>query len=153
MPAATAPAFGLHLVTLGVGDLVRACAFYAAMGLERRDASAESVAFFVAGNVLLSLYPRHLLAEDATIPDAGAPGGFSGITLACNVAQAADVAAVIARAAAAGGRMVKPAQAVFWGGTSGYFADPDGHMWEVAHNPFFPFDPQGRLTVPDAPGT
>ncbi|MFG1477135.1 VOC family protein [Xanthobacter sp. V4C-4] len=113
----------LHLVTLGVADLPRACAFYTAMGLERRDAAAVGVAF-------------------EALPV------FRGHTLACNVSEAEAVAAVIARAVAAGGRCVKPAQAVFWGGTSGYFADPDGHLWEVAHNPFFPFDGEGRLTVP-----
>lgn len=142
------PLFRLHLVTLGVRDLARACAFYAAMGLERRDAAAEGVAFFQAGHVLLSLYPRTLLAEDALLPDDGAQGRFAGITLACNVAAAEAVAPVIARAVRAGGTCLKPAQKVFWGGTSGYFADPDGHVWEVAHNPFFPFDDAGRLTVP-----
>ena len=140
------PAFALHLVTLGVADLARAIGFYEAMGLERR-AGTQSVAFFMAGHVVLSLFPRDRLAQDATVPDAG-PAPFAGLTLACNVGAAEDVARVIARAQAAGGRMVKPAQKAFWGGTSGYFADPDGHLWEVAHNPFFPFDADGRLTVP-----
>ncbi|QRG07721.1 VOC family protein [Xanthobacter dioxanivorans] len=150
MPVPTtspSPALRLHLVTLGVGDLARACAFYSAMGLEQRDAGAEGVAFFMAGHVVLSLFPRHRLAEDATLPDEPAQR-FAGQTLACNVASEEEVAALIARAAAAGGTQVKPAQKVFWGGTSGYFADPDGHLWEVAHNPFFPFDAEGRLTVP-----
>lgn len=141
-----APAFALHLVTLGVGDLGRAIAFYEAMGLERR-ADTQSVAFFMAGHVVLSLFPRDRLAEDATVPDSP-PADFAGLTLACNVAAPQEVARVIARAQAAGGRVVKPAQKAFWGGTSGYFADPDGHLWEVAHNPFFPFDAEGRLSVP-----
>lgn len=144
--------FRLNLVTLGVADLARACAFYAAMGLERREEEVAGVAFFLAGPVVLSLYPRDRLAEDADLEvdlEAGpsAPA-FRGLSLACNVAEAGDVAAVIARAEGAGGRCVKPAQAVFWGGTSGYFADPDGHFWEVAHNPFFPLDSEGRLTIP-----
>ncbi|MEP9354253.1 VOC family protein [Xanthobacter sp. KR7-65] len=142
-----APDLRLHLVTLGVADLARASAFYEAMGLQRRAVSSETVAFFQCGHVLLSLYPRHLLAEDATLPD-DARQTFSGLALACNVAAEGEVAALIARAVDAGGQEVKPAQKVFWGGTSGYFADPDGHMWEVAHNPFFPFDAEGRLTVP-----
>lgn len=141
-----APAFALHLVTLGVDDLARAIAFYEAMGLERR-AGTESVAFFLAGHVVLSLFPRGRLAADATLPEAP-PQPFPGLTLACNVGTAEGVSEVIARAQAAGGRVVKPAQKAFWGGTSGYFADPDGHLWEVAHNPFFPFDAEGRLTVP-----
>lgn len=147
MPSGPSPAFQLHLVTLGVADLGRAVDFYTAMGLPQRDVGAEKVAFFIAGHVVLSLYPRDLLAEDAQVPPT-APTGFSGITLACNVAREAEAAHVIARAVAAGGTLVKPAQKVFWGGTSGYFADPDGHLWEVAHNPFFPFDAEGRLMVP-----
>ena len=140
------PAFALHLVTLGVADLARAIGFYEAMGLERR-AGTQSVAFFLAGHVVLSLFPRDRLAQDATVADTPPPP-FAGLTLACNVGAAEEVARVIARAQAAGGRVVKPAQKAFWGGTSGYFADPDGHLWEVAHNPFFPFDADGRLTVP-----
>lgn len=143
-----APALRLHLVTLGVQDLDRAVAFYTAMGLERRDLDTQGVAFFLAGHVVLSLYPRNRLADDATLADTP-PQPFCGQTLACNVAQEEEVAAVIARAVAAGGTRVKPAQKVFWGGTSGYFADVDGHLWEVAHNPFFPFDADGRLTVPE----
>lgn len=140
--------FRLNLVTLGVSDLPRACAFYTAMGLERRAAADTGVAFFVAGSVVLSLYPSDHLAEDTTLPPGGDLPAYRGLTLACNVEDSGAVAEVIARAVAAGGRCVKPAQAVFWGGTSGYFADPDGHLWEVAHNPFFPFDGEGRLVLP-----
>lgn len=145
-PTPAEPAFALHLVTLGVADLGRAIAFYEALGLVRR-AGTPSVAFFLAGNVVLSLFPRDRLAQDAALADSP-PVPFPGLTLACNVAAPEEVARLIARAQAAGGRVVKPAQAAFWGGTSGYFADPDGHLWEVAHNPFFPFDADGRLTVP-----
>ncbi len=148
----TAPDLRLHLVTLGVFDLARAAAFYRALG-PRESAAAEgeagNVAFFHAGNVVLSLFPRNRLAEDATLDDTP-PQMFSGVTLACNVGSPEEAGDLIARAEAAGGRVVKPAQKAFWGGTSGYFADPDGHLWEVAHNPFFPFDAEGRLVLPGA---
>lgn len=147
----TAPDLRLHLVTLGVSDLPRAAGFYRALGLAQSpaaDGEAGSVAFFRAGNVVLGLFPRPRLAEDATLADTP-PQAFAGLALACNVATARDVAELIARAEQAGGRVVKPAQEAFWGGTSGYFADPDGPLWEVAHNPFFPFDAEGRLVLPD----
>ena len=95
---------------------------------------------------MLALYGRDALAEDAHLPPDGR--GFGGITLAHNVRRREDVAAVLAEAEAAGGRILKPAQDVFWGGHSGYFADPDGHPWEVAWNPYFPFDGEGRLALP-----
>ncbi|MDQ0505935.1 VOC family protein [Xanthobacter agilis] len=142
--------FHLSLVTLGVADLDRARAFYVAMGLLRGDRDAPGIAFFRAGPVVLALYPRDRLAEDAALEPGGDLPAFRGLSLACNVPEADAVAVVIGRAVAAGGTCVKPAQAVFWGGTSGYFADPDGHLWEVAHNPFFPLDVEGRLTLPDA---
>lgn len=146
----TSPDLRLHLVTLGVSDLARASAFYRALGLKESpaaDGEAGNVAFFHAGNVVLSLFPRDRLAADAAITNSPSQA-FAGLTLACNVGSPEEAAALIARAEAAGGRVVKPAQKVFWGGTSGYFADPDGHLWEVAHNPFFPFDAEGRLVLP-----
>ncbi|MFG1398822.1 VOC family protein [Roseixanthobacter pseudopolyaromaticivorans] len=143
-----APPLRLHLVTLGVAALPRAIAFYDALGLVRRDRGTQGVAFFEAGNVVLALFPRPALAADATMVDSG-PGGFSGIALAFNVAGEGEVDATLAAAQAAGGTVVKAGQRVFWGGYSGYFTDPDGHVWEVAHNPFFPFDDAGRLVLPD----
>lgn len=161
------PTFGLHLVTLGVSDLSRAIAFYTAMGLPRRDQGSDSVAFFDAGGVVLSLFSRAALAADAGMESAGVPstpmdrpasatGGaemaepaFSGIALAFNVADEAAVARVIAQAETAGARVLKRPQRAFWGGFSGYFADPDGHIWEVAHNPFWPLDASGRPILPD----
>ncbi len=95
----------------------------------------DDIAFFDLGAVRLALYPRAALAEDAGIPAEGS--GFSGITLAHNVRSKTEVAPLLAQAGAAGGTIIKPAQDVFWGGHSGYFADPDGHLWEVAWNPFF----------------
>ena len=100
--------------------------------MEQRQGS-NHVLFAMEGS-WLSLYPRHLLAEDATVPDDGK--GFSGITLAHNAKSKADVDAVFAKALSVGARAVKKPQDVFWGGYSGYFADPDGHLWEVAYNPF-----------------
>ncbi|WP_029005023.1 VOC family protein [Azorhizobium doebereinerae] len=150
------PAFGLHLVTLGVADLARATAFYEGMGLKRRDAQSDAVAFFDAGGVVLSLFPRAALTADAGLPpapDGTAPDGAArdgcGIALAFNVAGEAAVEDVIASAAHRGAKVLKAPQRAFWGGYSGYFADLDGHIWEVAHNPFWPLDDRGRPTLPD----
>jgi catechol 2,3-dioxygenase-like lactoylglutathione lyase family enzyme len=125
----------LSLITLGVADLARARAFYVALGFPVRPESQDTVVFLQANGLWLSLYSRTALAEDVGIEPAGS--GFSGITLAHNVRSKEEVAQILAEAAAAGGRIVKPAQDVFWGGHCGYFADPDGHLWEVAFNPFF----------------
>lgn len=125
----------LSLITLGVADLARARAFYLALGFPLRPESQESVVFLQLNGLWLSLYPRAALAEDVGCAAAGS--GFRGITLAHNVRSKEEVAQVLAQAEAAGGRIVKPAQDVFWGGHSGYFADPDDHLWEVAFNPFF----------------
>jgi len=147
---AAQPTFGLHLVTLGVADLARAAAFYSALGADRRGRAYEGVAFFQMGGVALGLYPRAALAEDAALPaSASQPGGFSGITLACNLPDEAAVTTLMARAESLGARLLKPAQRAFWGGFSGYVADLDGHVWEFAHNPFFPFDANGLPVLPD----
>jgi catechol 2,3-dioxygenase-like lactoylglutathione lyase family enzyme len=142
----------LSLVTLGVANIARARKFYEAMGFVASNPFNESVTFFPAGGVVLALFGRGALADDATVADSAT--GFSGIALAHNVRTEAEVEQVLAEAAAAGGRIVKPAKRAFWGGYSGYFADPDGHLWEVAHNPDFPLDAEGRLQLPSAdPGT
>ncbi len=137
----------ISLVTLGVADLERASAFYEALGWKRKVLEAEGVRFFQAGCMAFGLYPRTALAEDAGVENS-APG-FSGVTLAQNVREKADVEAVLAEAAAAGGAIVKPAQDVFWGGYHGYFSDPDGHLWEIAWNPGFEIDASGAVTLPD----
>ena len=138
----------LSVVTLGVADLERSRAFYERLGWRRAARASEGVAFFrTEGGAVLALYPRHALAEDAGVPAEGS--GFGGITLAHNVRSREEVDAVLAEAAAAGAGLLKPAQDAFWGGYSGYFADPDGHPWEVAWNPFFPLDEAGRLQLPD----
>jgi len=121
------------LVTLGVADLERSVAFYRdGLELPRRD-GPEGIAFFELSGTWLSLYPRESLAEDAQVSSEGS--GFRGFTLAHNVDSPESVDRVIAQAVSAGARLVKPGQEVFWGGYSGYFADPDEFLWEVAWNP------------------
>jgi uncharacterized protein len=142
----------LSIVTLGVADLDRALAFYRdVLGWAPASQSVGDVVFFQAGGVVLALYPRALLAEDARAADAG-PGGFGGVTLSHNVRRPEEVDGVLAAIAGRGGRVLKPAEDASWGGRSGYFADPDGHAWEVAWNPFFPLDAEGivRLEAPAA---
>lgn len=145
-----APAFRVHLVTLGVADLARASAFYEALGLERRLPGLENVAFFMAGPVVISLYPRERLAHDAQLPHAVEGDGFGGITLAFNVTSAEAVGEAMDLAATHGAKVLRPAAPIFWGGVVGYFEDPDGHVWEVAFNPDFPFADDDRLMVPEA---
>jgi hypothetical protein len=126
----------LSIVTLGVADLDRAVEFYHdGLGFPLVDDDTDSIAFFHLDGVRLALYPWDALAEDATVPPEG--DGFRGTTLAHNVASKETVDAVLDEAVGAGAELVKPAQEVFWGGYSGYFADLDGHLWEVAWNPHF----------------
>lgn len=133
----------ISMVTLGVADLARSVKFYEqGLGFPRMESPPE-VAFFTLNGTWLGLYDRDALAEDATVSGEGS--GFRGIALAHNVASESEVDDVLAEAVAAGATLVKPGQKVFWGGYSGYFADPDGHLWEVAHNPFAwvgPKDPE-----------
>ncbi len=125
----------ISMITLGVRDLERSVKFYAeGLGFPKMESPPE-VAFFTLNGTWLGLYGREALAEDAGVPAEG--GGFGGVALAHNVATEAEVDAVLDLAVAAGGTLVKKAQKVFWGGYSGYFSDPDGHLWEVAHNPLF----------------
>jgi hypothetical protein len=142
----------LSLVTLGVRDLAAARRFYEqGLGWPVSSASQGDVVFLAAGGVVLALFPRTALARDAGLPaDAAreAEAGFSGVTLAQNVASPEAVTAALEIAQAAGGRIVKTAQTAEWGGFSGYFADPDGHLWEVAYNPFFPLDAKGAIVLP-----
>lgn len=137
----------VSLITLGVADLVRARAFYERLGWKRSVRKAEGVVFFQAGCLALALYPRAELAADANVPAKGS--GFSGIALATNVRSREEVGVVLAEAVDAGALLLKPAGDVFWGGTVGYFADPDGHVWEVAWNPKFALGPDGAITLPD----
>lgn len=128
----------ISFVTLGVADLERATRFYEeVLGLPRIEMPPDAdVAFFEMGKTWLALYPRELLAEDAGVPADGS--GFAGFALAHNVRSEEGVDELLAEVEARGGRVVKPAQAADWGGRTGYFADPDGFLWEVAWNPQFP---------------
>lgn len=136
----------ISLVTLGVADVEASTQFYERLGWRRSGASVPGTSFIQLEGLVLSLYGRHELAADATVSET--PPGFSGVTLALNQRSQAAVDRVLADAVAAGARLVKPAQPVFWGGYGGYFADPDGHLWEVAHNPHWPMDAEGRIVLP-----
>jgi uncharacterized protein len=138
----TLPPQRLNLVTLGVADLARARAYYDALGWQA-DAAAEGVVFYDLGGMKLGLFGLSDLAADQGRP--GAVLGTGAVTLAQNFAERAGVDAAYAAALAAGATALKPPDAVFWGGYSGYVADPDGHVWEFAHNPFWPLDADGRL--------
>ena len=136
----------LSIVTLGVADVARSVAFYEALGWERCSSSQEAIAWFRMTGSYIGVFGRADLAEDANVVDSG-PSTFDGVTLAMNVETPESVGEALAAAEAAGARILKPATVTDWGGTSGYFADPDGHAWEVAHNPFFPLD-GGQITIP-----
>ena len=126
----------ISLITLGVADLPRSIAFYRdGLKLPQRDEGSENIAFFETSGTWLSLYPRAALVEDAGI--AAQDLGSRDFTLAHNVRSPHEVDRVLDEAVAAGAALVKPGQPVFWGGYSGYFADPDGFLWEVAWNPHF----------------
>jgi len=130
----------ISMITLGVRDLARAAQFYEeGLGFPRMDSPSE-VAFFTLNGTWLGLYGREALAEDAEVSPEG--GGFESFALAHNVRSEAEVDEVIAQAASAGATIVKQPEKVFWGGYSGYFADLDGHLWEVAYNPHFWVGPQ-----------
>ena len=133
----------LSLVTLGVRDLARAKAFYEALGW-RGSQPSEDVVFFQAGGMVVALWGREQLAEDSTVEDAG---GWGGVTLAYNVRSPDEVDAVLVEAERAGATIGRGGAATFWGGYSGVFVDPDGHPWEVAHNPFWTLGDDGSLSL------
>jgi catechol 2,3-dioxygenase-like lactoylglutathione lyase family enzyme len=133
----------ISLITLGVADLRRAMDFYAALGWEGRSPDDE-VAFYQAGGMIFALWDRALLAADSGVTDGG---GYGGVTLAHNVRSPAEVDAVLAGAEAAGGTIARAGGATSWGGYSGVFCDPDGHPWEVAHNPAWTVHDDGRTTL------
>ncbi len=126
----------ISIITLGVTDLPRAVEFYRdGLGLPLYDENTESIAFFQNRGTWLALYPREALAADVGIDAQGS--GFSGVTLAHNVRTREEVDTLLEEAVAAGANLIKPAGDTFWGGYSGYFADPEGYLWEVAWNPHF----------------
>jgi uncharacterized protein len=134
----------LSLVTLGVRDVRRARAFYEALGWSGVSPDGD-VVFFQAGGMVIALWGREHLAADSTVADAG---GWGGVTLAHNVGSPATVDAVLAEAAAAGATIGRPGAPTFWGGYSGVFVDPDGHPWEVAHNPAWVLGDDGTVRLP-----
>ena len=138
----------MNLITLGVSDFDKALAFYEkGLGWKKSSASMEDFALFPLGGMVLALYPRKDLAADATVNAEG--NGFSGITISFNARSEKEVEEVLQEAKNAGAIMVKPAQKVFWGGYSGYFQDPDGHLIEVAYNPFWPLDGNDNVILPE----
>jgi uncharacterized protein len=138
----------LNLITLGVRDFQRAVDFYEkGLKWKKSSASMDDIALFPLGGMVLALYPRNLLAEDATVSEEGS--GFSGLTLAYNTKSEQEVDEVLNEVVKLGATLVKPAQKVFWGGYSGYFKDLDGHLFEVAYNPFWSLDEQDNLVIPE----
>lgn len=137
----------ISLITLGVEDVARATAFYEQLGWKKSSASQDAVTFIRLKGTVLGLFSRQSLAEDAHVENT--PKGFSGVTLAHNVTSERGVDAVYKFALSCGATPVKAPEKVFWGGYSGYFADPDGHLWEVAYNPFFPLDKEGHVVLDD----
>ena len=135
----------LSLITLGVRDLERSRAFYEALGWSTGAKEGDDVAFFQVGCMVVALWDRVKLAEDSVVQDGG---GWGGITLAYNTRSNGEVDAVIAEAEAAGATIGRPGAETFWGGYSGLFIDPDGHPWEVAHNPRWTIEPDGSVRLP-----
>jgi uncharacterized protein len=135
----------VSLVTLGVSDLARARAFYEALGWTSGAAPADDVVFFQAGGMIVALWDRARLAEDSVVTDGG---GWGGVTLAYNTRSPEEVDAVLAEAEAAGATIGRPGAETFWGGYSGVFIDPDGHPWEVAHNPSWTIQDDGSVRLP-----
>ena len=135
----------LSLVTLGVSDLERAVAFYEALGWSvANDVAAQDVAFFQAGPMVVALWHRDELAADSAVTDSG---GWGGVTLAHNVSSPDEVDAVLTEAEGAGATVGRPGAATEWGGYSGIFIDPEGHPWEVAHNPHWELGKDGSITI------
>lgn len=135
----------LHLVTLGVRDFEKSKKFYSEILGWKISRPQEGIAFFQAGGVVLAIYPRKELAEDALTSPEGS--GFAGFTLAYNARSESEVDEIIRDLKSKGVRIVKEPQKVFWGGYSSYFADPDDYHWEVAYNPFFVFNENGNLKL------
>jgi catechol 2,3-dioxygenase-like lactoylglutathione lyase family enzyme len=133
----------VSLITLGVSDLARARTFYEALGW-RVDRDPQDVIFFQAGGMIVALWSRERLAEDSGVEDGG---GWGGVTLAYNAHHPEEVDTVIGQARAAGAQIAREPGKTFWGGYSGVFVDPDGHPWEVAHNPDWTLEPDGSVTL------
>lgn len=135
----------ISIITIAVDDLERATRFYEGMGLKRHAGITDGVAFFQMGGAILGLFPRKDAEPDAGVTFGAAPGA---VYLAYNTRTEAEVDEVLATAEQAGGRIVKAAGRAFWGGWYGYFADTEGQIWEVAHNPAFPIGADGAISLP-----
>jgi catechol 2,3-dioxygenase-like lactoylglutathione lyase family enzyme len=142
--------FGLTVVTLGISDFDRSVRFYEALGLTRKmKETADQIAFFDAGSVIVALFRWDDLAADAQLPAAPRPQAFRGMTLACNCRSEAEVDEVVAHALSVGATLLKPAQRTDYGGYCAYFADPDGHPWEAVIAPGLVPDADGRIALPE----
>ena len=137
----------LTMITLGVSDMAASRAFYERLGFRASSASNPNVTFFHTGGTILGLFGHSALAEDAGVADS-APS-FRGVSISHNVGSEDEVDAVFAHALKCGARATQEPHKVFWGGYCGYFSDPDGHLWEIAFNPFAPNDADGRMILPD----
>jgi uncharacterized protein len=137
----------INFVTFGVTDMALMRGFYERLGLVASGASNPHVTFFDANGIVLALFGYNELAEDAAVK-AGPVPDFRGVGVAWNGTNEAEVDAIMAQAVEAGAKITKKAQKVFWGGYSGYFADPEKNLWEVAYNPFMPFDERGNIQLP-----
>lgn len=135
----------VSIITLGVSDLPAATQFYQKLGWEKSDKSQDSISFLKGNNVVLGLYGREALAKDVGVENT--PSGFSGFSLALNMLDEKAVDLFVQLAKSVGAKVVKQPQKVFWGGYSGYICDLDGHLWEIAHNPFVGFDARGNLDL------
>ena len=136
----------LNLITLGVADLARSRAFYEALGWQAHPKSPEGLVLFDLNGIILGLFDRMAFAEDANVGTD--PSSYHALALAHNVPNRDDVDSVMAKAEAAGATITQPASEVFWGGYRGYFSDPDAHLFEIAWNPLWPLDAQGRVQLP-----
>jgi uncharacterized protein len=137
----------LNIITLGVANVATSKDFYTRLGLVAHAMSNDDIGFFDINGIVLAVFAHDSLAHDANMPTQPA-SGFRGVSLAWNGSSPEEVDAVLAHAVACGATLTKPADKVFWGGYSGYFADPDGHLWEVAHNPFVSIDANQHLVLP-----
>jgi uncharacterized protein len=137
----------INIITLGVSDVARSKGFYQRLGLVEHSMSNESIGFFDVNGVVLSIYGHEALADDAKLKSSS-PSAFRGTSIAWNCESTEEVDAVLNHAVSCGAWLVKAAEKVFWGGYSGYFADPDGHLWEVAHNPFVALNKAQHLVLP-----
>jgi len=138
----------VNLVTLGVADVAASTAFYTALGWTPSASSQPEITFIQLGSTVLGLFGHDDLADDAGVARAAQPS-YRGSSLAINLESEAAVDAAMATARAAGATVLKEPTKVFWGGYSGYFADPDGHLWELAHNPYWTINADGSVTLPD----